>query len=188
MNARIFLTVGLIVICALPLAAQDKANMQSGVSFGPQVGLYKVHDSDGMRFMGGVAMRVRAAILGVEASVNFRQDEYNDGSVEATSWPVMVTGLIYPIPIAYGAIGAGWYSTTFQYTPPPGSTDDFGDETKQEFGWHFGGGLELPIGAETAKLVTDIRYVFLNYEFDSFPGTEENANFLVITAGVLFNL
>ena len=187
MKARIILTSILILLCSLPLAAQ-KADMQSGLSFGPQVGLYKVHDSDGMSFMGGVALRARAAILGVEASINFRQDEYRDGLVEATSWPVMVTGLIYPVPIAYGAIGAGWYNTTFQYTAPPGSTGDFPDDTKQEFGWHFGGGLELPLGAEMAKLVTDIRYVFLNYEFDNFPGTEENANFLVITAGVLFNL
>jgi hypothetical protein len=144
-----------------------------------------------MNFMGGVALRARAEILGVEASINFRQDESSDGLIEATSWPVMVTGLIYPVPIAYGAIGAGWYNTTFEFTPPPGylgSPDDFGDETRQEFGWHFGGGLELPIGAETAKLVADIRYVFLDYQFDSFPGADENANFLVVTAGVLFNL
>ena len=63
-----------------------------------------------------------------------------------------------------------------------------GSETKQQFGWHFGGGVELPLGS-VGKLVGDIRYVFLNYNFKSFPGSNDvNSNFYVITAGILFGL
>jgi len=185
MYARFFLTLLLVVISAIPAAAQG------GIGFGPQLGIYKVHDQEGARLMGGASLRIKLSeALGVEGSINYRHDEYSDGMVEATSWPVMVTGLIYPLPIIYGAIGAGWYNTSIEYNLPPGFLGGPGvitDETKQEFGWHFGGGAELPVG-ETVKLVGDVRYVFLDYEFESFPGTEANSNFFVITAGLLFGL
>jgi hypothetical protein len=42
---------------------------------------------------------------------------------------------------------------------------------------------------EVAKLVGDIRYVFLDYDFDNFPGSNGvKSNFYVVTAGLLFNL
>ncbi len=61
-------------------------------------------------------------------------------------------------------------------------------ETKQEFGWHFGGGIEVPVGT-MAKLVGDIRYVFLNYDFQKFPGSSgTTSNFYVIDVSLLFGL
>jgi hypothetical protein len=99
--------------------------------------------------------------------------------------------LIYPLPIVYGAIGAGWYNTSISYDIPAGALGGpmaLASETKQGFGWHFGGGVELPVG-EVAKLVGDIRYVFLDYDFSGFPGSDGvKSNFAVITAGFLFNL
>jgi len=98
----------------------------------------------------------------------------------------MVTGLFYPVQIAYGAIGAGWYNTSFSYDPTvfPGSSD----ETKQEFGWHFGGGLEIPLGT-SSMFTADIRYVFLNYNFKSVPGSSAaNSDFYMLTFGYLFQL
>jgi len=100
----------------------------------------------------------------------------------------MVTGLIYPLPIVYGAIGAGWYNTTFDYDQSKFPLQAFEDETKQEFGWHFGGGVELPVGSNF-KLTADIRYVFLNYDFNEIPGSSHlDSNFYVLTAGFLFGL
>ena len=126
-------------------------------------------------------------MLGVEGSINYRNEEYAGGSVNVRSWPVMVTGLIYPIPIAYGAIGAGWYNSRFEYNVTRlGLTLE--SETKQQFGWHFGGGVDIPLGSR-AKLVGDVRYVFLDYDFKQFPGSSGlNADFYVITAGLLFGL
>jgi opacity protein-like surface antigen len=99
----------------------------------------------------------------------------------------MVTGLLYPIPILYGAVGAGWYNSSFEYDAARIGVTIEG-ETKQQFGWHFGGGVELPIGSN-AKLVGDIRYVFLNYDFKQIPGTSGlDSDFYVITAGLLFRL
>jgi len=176
---KTLLIMGLITLIVAPMKAQS-------VSLGPQVGYYKVQDADG-DFMGGVAWRFKfAPMLGLEASINYRQEKYMDDALTVRSWPVMVTGLIYPVPIVYGAIGAGWYNTTFDYDQNKYSF--LKDETTQEFGWHFGGGVELPVGS-SFKLTGDIRYVFLNYDFKEMPGSSDmKSNFTVITVGLLFNL
>src|SRR5512139_1458606 len=83
---------------------------------GPQLGFYNANDADDPRVMAGAALRLNLSpLFGVEGSINYRNEEYAGGSVSVRSWPVMVTGLIYPIPIAYGAIGAGWYNSRFEY-------------------------------------------------------------------------
>jgi hypothetical protein len=129
--------------------------------------------------------------LGLEGSINYRTEQYAAGYVKATSWPVMVTGLFYPIPFFYGAIGAGWYNTSIQYNVPSGvmgGSFSNSSETSQRIGWHFGGGLEVPVGP-TAKFVCDVKYVFLDYKFKSVPGTGGvNSDFYVISASLQFGL
>jgi hypothetical protein len=88
-------------------------------------------------------------------------------------------------------VGAGWYNTTIDYNIPATAISapiTVASETRQKFGWHFGRGLGLPLGT-SAKLVGDIKYVFLNYHFQDFPGSNGvSSNFYVMTAGVLFKL
>jgi opacity protein-like surface antigen len=178
------------MIAALIFSAALTVVAQTSVLVGPQVGVYKVRDAENFEFMGGAAVRLKlAAALGVEGSVNYRSDDYSNGTVTAQSWPIMVTGLLYPFPAVYGAIGVGWYNTTLSYNPPAGYTGaPIEDQTSQDFGWHFGGGVELPLGS-AVSLVGDIRYVFLDYNFETIPGTEGlNSDFYVITAGLLFHL
>jgi opacity protein-like surface antigen len=160
---------------------------QGVVGFGPVLGWTKARDSDAGKLTGGLALRLKLSpALGVEGSIMYREDKYNNGAVTASTWPVQVTGLIYLVPMVYGAIGAGWYHTTLDYDQsvyPVGTNS----ETTTNFGWHFGGGLELPLGR--ASFVADIRYVFLNYNWKTLPGTEgTNSNFYTITAGLLFGL
>ncbi|MBN1315054.1 MAG: porin family protein [Anaerolineales bacterium] len=178
---KTLLLVGLFALMSTQATAQS-------VSLGPQVGYTKSPDTDG-NFMGGVAWRFRfSPMLGLEASINYRQEKYANDALTVKSWPIMVTGLIYPLPIVYGAIGAGWYNTTYDYDQDTILMQTFEDETTQEFGWHFGGGVELPIGS-SFKLTTDIRYVFLDYDFKEIPGSAElDSNFYVVMAGMLFNL
>ncbi len=162
-----------------------------GIGFGPILGIYHSNGGDAMRLTGGAALRLKLGpALGVEGSIQYREDHF--GAVTARSWPVMVTGLIYPLPIVYGLIGAGWYNTTLEASAPapapssalPGVS---ASTSQSPFGWHFGGGVELPMGG--ASLTADIRYVFLNYDFSAFPGTGgTNANFYVINVGLLFGL
>jgi hypothetical protein len=179
MASRFILALTLVTLSAATVAAQ------SGIEVGPQIGFYRAQDADHARGIGGVSMRFRFSdMFGIEGSINYREEIYGNGSVDVKSWPVMVTGLLYPIPVVYGAIGAGWYNSSIEYNYPPFTVS----ETKQEFGWHFGGGLELPLDAAT-KLVGDIRYVFLNYNFKSFPGSNGmNSDFYVVSASLLFCL
>ncbi len=186
MGTRFALILVLIVSAVVPAAAQ------SVMGLAPLVGCYKAQNADGLRLLGGAAFRFRfSEILGVEASINYRGEEYSNGSVEVKSWPVMVTGLLYPIPAVYGAIGAGWYNTFVSYNVPsefPGGPASISRESKQQFGWHFGGGVELPVYSYV-KLIGDIRYVFLNQNFRGFPGSSVvNSNSPIVTAGLLFSL
>lgn len=180
------LTLVLMCFGIVPVAAQGS------IGFGPQVGMYNARGADGISLMGGAALRMKfSEVLGIEGSINYREEEYGSGYLNVKSWPVMVTGLIYPIPVLYGAIGAGWYNTSIDYNLPPGSLgglSTIASESSQQFGWHFGGGVELPLGS-VAKLVGDIRYVFLNYDFKNFPGSNGvDSNFYVISASLLFGL
>jgi opacity protein-like surface antigen len=180
MRKKALLTMGLITLMAAQVNAQS-------LSVGPQVGYYKAKDADKGSFMGGAAWRLKLMpMLGVEASINYRQEKYGNDALTVRSWPVMVTGLIYPLPLVYGAVGAGWYSVTFDYDQSKFPL--LKDETTQKVGWHFGGGVELPVGS-SFKLTGDVRYVFLNYNFKQIPGTGSmKSNFYVITAGFLFVL
>lgn len=159
----------------------------SSINIGPELGFYKAQDADNGSFIGGVACRLKLMpMLGAEASIAYRQETYGNNVVTVRSWPVMVTGLIYPLPIVYGAIGAGWYNLTFDYNQD--KVPLLTDETTQKFGWHLGGGVELPAGPNI-KLTGDIRYVFLNYNFKDFPGSSDlKSDFYVITAGILFGI
>ena len=159
----------------------------ASINLGPQLGFYKAKDADNGAFIGGVTCRLKfTSVLGAEASINYRQETYGHDAVTVRSWPVMVTGLIYPVPILYGAIGAGWYNLTFDYNQ--GKYPLLKDETMQKFGWHFGAGVEVPAGV-TSKLIGDIRYVFLNYKFQEIPGSANmKSDFFVITVGFLFGI
>ncbi len=170
----------------LPCAAQ------TGIGIGPLLGLYKGRDADGYRIVGGAALRFRLSeIVGLEGSINYREETYNHGSVEVKSWPVTVTGLLYPIHFVYGAIGAGWYSTSVHYISSPGSPGGLASvtrETKQQFGWHCGAGVELTVFS-FVRLVGEIRYVFLNYDFKSLPGSNGViSSSPVMIGGLLFDL
>jgi opacity protein-like surface antigen len=158
-----------------------------GLSIGPQIGYQKANSADDGKFIGGAAVRLRLnELLGVEGSLAYRQEDYASGGVTVKSLPLMVTGLIYPFPAVYGAVGAGWYNTTFDYNPTTYATAS--DETLQKFGWHFGGGIEAP-PESNVRFTADIRYVFLNYDFQKLPGTDGiNADFWVATVGLMFGL
>src|SRR5262249_13254043 len=155
------------------------------LSIGPQVGYQKARDADQGNFMGGAIMRFRLNdVLGLEGSVDYRQEDYAGGGVTVKSLPVMVRGLIYPIPVVSGVIGAGWYNPAFEYNHA--TYTGASDETLQKFGWHLGGGTEFP-PTSNVRVFADIRYVFIDYDFQKLPGTDGlNGDFYVISAGLLF--
>ncbi len=179
----------LIVVAVIGLSCLAYAQSY----LGPQVGWYRATDADnGKAMIGGAFRTMLSPSFGLEGSINYREEDYDHGNITVTSWPVMVTALIYPIKIAYGAIGAGWYNTSIKYNHSLLDLDSY-SATEQKFGWHFGGGVQIPLSQNTDNpstvLTGDVRYVFLNYDFKKLPGTDGlKSNFVVFTVGLLFNL
>ena len=156
---------------------------------GPRAGYYKVKDADEGKFLVGAAVRMRLSpLLGIEGSIDYRAEKYAEGAVTVRSWPVQATALIYPLPILYGLIGAGWYNTTFDFDQNRLGLALVEDKTEQDFGWHFGGGIELPMGMVTT-LSADIRYTFIDYDFSELPGSEDlDSDFYTVTVSLLFGI
>jgi hypothetical protein len=178
----IFSAVAAIVLASF--ASPALAQIEPGILIGPQVGFHKAQDADDGKVMGGLAMRFKLTPgFGIEGSVNYRQEEFGN-ALTVRSWPVMASALIYPLPMIYGAIGAGWYNTKYE-VELAGVT--VAEDRQQESGWHVGGGAEVPLGT-MAKLTGDIRWVFLNYDFEDVPDVEVDRDFYVVTVGFLFGL
>ncbi len=156
------------------------------IAIGPQLGYHKSEDAEGAVMLGAAGRFYLARSLALEASINYRTEEYDGGALKTTMYPVMVSGMLYFFPLLYGTVGAGWYNTKIDYA------EEFNllglkDETKSEFGYHIGIGAELGLG--NLILTGDVRYVFLDLKLDRLPGIKEfKNNFYIITAGVLFEL
>lgn len=185
MIRRIALTTIVLLLTASLVSAQEP-----GLYLGPQAGLFSNDDAeDDFNFMIGAMVRARLGqMLGVEGSVNYRQEDFANDDLTVRTWPVMVTGLLYVMPALYGAVGVGWYNTTFDWDSEFENEFDLGDETSNEFGWHFGGGVELPV-SDQVSLMGDVRYVFLDYDFETAPVIGDvDADFYAIMFGLLFSL
>ncbi|MGH7492684.1 MAG: hypothetical protein ACREOO_09850 [bacterium] len=51
-----------------------------GLRLGPQVGFHRAKDADAAKLMGGMALRMKLTpALGVEGSINYRQEKFNLG-------------------------------------------------------------------------------------------------------------
>jgi opacity protein-like surface antigen len=95
----------------------------------------------------------------------------------------LLSGLIYVTPNIYGLAGVGWYNTKIEFE---NTLADKPDRSSQEFGWHFGAGVDFPL-SDAAILTTDFRYTFIDYEFQEVPGTNEiNSDYFIIKAGLMF--
>jgi hypothetical protein len=166
------------------------AHSQMNVYVGPHIGIQKSQDAQNANNLVGATMRLRLLpVLGVETDIGYRQEKYGSGALTVRSWPVTITGLIYPLPIIYGGLGAGWYNTTFDYANIYNETG-FGDETTHKLGWHLVAGIELPASPKI-NLFGDIRYVFIDYNLKDVPSAVldgVNANFYSINFGLLFRL
>jgi len=178
-------TVTLLCSAIVPLAAG--AEFAPHWAIGPQLGVFQSKDADSSRMQVGAVLRLRFLnILGVEASANYRREDYLDGVVSTRSWPLLITGMVYPFPIVFGEVGLGWYHTNVDYNPelesPPLDSEKLND-----LGWHFGAGIDYPL-TPRLRLTGDVRYVFLNYDIDKIPETSLDNNYYIVSVGLLFNL
>jgi len=186
MLRRTYLFIGLAILILLPISV----DAQGDAYIGPHLGIQKASDADDSNYLVGASLRLKLIpFIAAEGAISYRQEDYAGEAVTVKNWPVTVTGLIYPLPIVYGGVGAGWYNTDFDYSD---ALNDMGieDHSEQEFGWHLAAGAELP-ASSNVHLYADVRYVFLDYEFADLPDVVEeevDSDFYSIKIGLLFAL
>lgn len=173
------------ILIMLPLAARSQS-----LYIGPHLGIQKSDGAEDANYLVGATLRMKLMpIIGIEGDLGYRQEKYGNNAVTVRNWPVTVTGLLYPLPFAYGGIGGGWYNTTFDYADTYNDAG-FDDETTQEFGWHLAAGVELP-ASPRFKVFGDVRFVFLDYKFKELPNAVmegKDSDFYSLNFGILFRL
>jgi opacity protein-like surface antigen len=183
MLQKMMLVLAGIIMISVIANAQG---IENPTAIGPHIGWYKSADADNGNMMWGGAIKLKLTnSLGAEASVDYRVEDYRNETIIVRSWPVMLTGLFYPVENIYGAVGVGWYNSEADFEK---ELDFIPSKSNQDFGWHFGAGVEIPLN-EVLLLNGDFRYTFLDYNFEQVPGSEEiNSDIFAITAGLLFIL
>jgi hypothetical protein len=180
----------LVALLVLLAVWSTTASARNYIGLGPRAGYYKTQDAEQGEWLFGAAARLRLGSLAFEGSIDYRSEQYADGALTVRSWPVMASVLLYPLPIVYGVAGFGWHNTTMDYDEAKfglvGNLTAPEDKTEQQVGWHFGGGIELPMG-KTTTLAADIRYVFIDYDFGDLPGSEEyDTDFYAVTISLIW--
>jgi len=171
-----------------PEPAAEPAEEAEKMAFflGARVGYLKGRDAERGTWLGGIQGRLQLIPhLAVEGSIEFHRDDYMDGDVIVTYYPVQLTALFYPLPKLalkpYLLGGGGWYFTRVDYEDELGWYDS---ETDHAFGFHVGAGAELNAG-DKIVLNVDFRYVFIDEPgVDNSDLDEEEWDYWQITGGV----
>ncbi len=179
---------GILLLLPATSHGQSTETDPPKVYLGPHFGIQKTPDVEGVDYLVGATLRVKPlTFLSVEGDIGYWQEDFGSGAVTVKSWPITVSGLLYPVPMLYAGMGAGWYHSTFDFSD---SINQAGvdDETAEEFGWHLMGGLELQ-ASRSIIVFGEARYVLLNYDFEDVPGAAldgVDADFYSFNFGLLF--
>ncbi|PKL81605.1 MAG: hypothetical protein CVV24_14405 [Ignavibacteriae bacterium HGW-Ignavibacteriae-3] len=152
------------------------------VAIGPQVGFIKSADADKATIMPGVALRINILGLGLEGSMYYKSEEFQNGAIKTKSYPINLTAMLSILPIVHAEAGIGWYNTQIDFTNLNSTYTSIRSETQSKAGYHFGAGIALPVG--NLLLTGDIRYVFL----DLSTAVNFKSNFSVLMVGAMFKL
>jgi hypothetical protein len=170
-----------------PYSAQAPDQPLGRFSLGGMAGYVRVRDADQGTWHAGVVARYQLIpMLAVEGSISFHTDDFADGDVQITTYPVQVTALFYPVPLLpirpYALAGAGWYYTRFDYDPSLGMKD----ETDRQFAVHVGAGGEISL-APNFIVFADFRWLFLDEPgVDNSNIEDEEFDTWMVTIGGLF--
>lgn len=168
-----------VVLAALAMLAGAGAAAAGEIV--PSLGLSKPVEGGGdSKLYMGLALRESIAqILKGELGVAYRGESRFDDQLRVRSWPVTASLYLTPVPTLYGGAGVGWYHTTFDYRT---ETPLLQDETKQLFGVHVGGGMQVPLAA--AALDLNGRYVMLRDQESRLVPEDFDPDFWTLSLGL----
>lgn len=170
-------TVAIATALALALAARVAA---AGEII-PSVGWTRAVDGNGdAKSSLGLALRGNVLpALKAEVGVGYRAESRYDGQLAVRTWPVTASLYVAPVPALYGGAGVGWYHTTLDYET---NTPLLQDETRQDFGVHLGGGMQVPLGP--AALDLNARYVMLQDQQSRLVPEKFDPDFWMMSLGL----
>jgi outer membrane protein W len=181
------ISYALIVTAVVSLGAASARSEPARVGVGGHYTLSHNNEFDETSSMVGGQLRIRGPFFGAEGAVDYRSEDLLPG-VDLKTWPVTASALLYPLPYVYGLAGVGWYHATIAFDNDT-LNDAIEDQTTSEIGYHLGAGAELPISTGVA-LTTDVRWVFIDYDFDQVDEVQDLGNaesdYMKFRAGVLF--
>lgn len=153
------------------------------IGIGGHLSSFKASDAqEGKTFVGGQLRLRMGGGLGLEASVDYREDKYHSDVQDVTlkSVPVLfsLTAELLPgSPVTpYVLGGGGWYFTKVNLRTDLVQIDD----TQTKFGYHLGGGIAVNAGPRVA-IHADYRYTAVSVKISDL---KIDANGRMITAGV----
>jgi hypothetical protein len=170
-----------IVLSAVLLTLSFATTANAGLGIGARYSYVHNNDLEDNSSMVGAMVRLRHMMFcGIEGAIDSRNEELNDGS-ELRSTPITASVMVFPIPVVYGLAGLGLYRSTLEVAGE--------EETDTQLGYHFGAGVEAPL-IPLLKLTGDIRYQFVDYEFDEIAESlgKVEANGYAISAGLILYL
>lgn len=175
-----------------PAQADDKEPVRHQTdrpefTIGPMAGYLNARGADRGTWFGGMQARLRfLRIFAVEGSLSFHQNQYSDGDVVVTQYPVQVSALILPFTAGpfdpYVLAGAGWYYSRIDYDDSIGG----GSDTDSLFGFHVGAGTNLWLSSRFS-LFSDFRWIFLDEPgVDNSTIKNEEFDYWQLTFGMNF--
>jgi len=175
-----------LIAAAIGLGSFVSQPRAAGLEIVPSVGLQKaVKGSDEVKPYYGLALRAKILpALKAEVGGAYRTDDFTSSSGDFTmkSWPITASLWLSPIQALYAGGGVGWYNESFEFAPASGLKN----HTRQDFGMHVGGGLELPVAPSVAVDLNG-RYVFLPVKDDPVDVLKDwNPSFWTTSVGLAF--
>lgn len=157
------------------------AGVAAAAEIVPSIGLTKpAEGGSDAKLLTGVALResIMPLLVG-ELGLAYRSESRFDDQLRIRSWPLTASLYLKPVPALYGGAGVGWYQTTFDYR---NESPLLRDETKQLFGVHVGGGMQVPLAA--AALDLNGRYVMLRDQESRLVPEEFDPDFWTLALGL----
>lgn len=136
-------------------------------------------DTGGMAPYYAVDVRLPLApMLALDAGTAFRSRDYKS-DIKAKQWTVNGSLLFQPLPIVYGGVGIGSYTTDFTQPINAGY-----DTNQTKMASHVIAGYRMPLVPKLVTLDIDGRYVFLGKKTPTATDGSLKANFWLLSAGV----